>query len=182
MIKKGEVDIVNAVGHRSCLSSIAAAKGRIPCTATVHAISLHGGILGFNGWKNYEPGKVPAIAGCLLENTILRLPYDGLMAVSDYLGEELSRYYPGKPIKIVYGGVDLSEIDKVTSDPKKQHQIVFLGVLDRRKNILDVIEAAKLARKEIADLELIIISGGGELKRPLKKFAKRINSSSIKKS
>ena len=172
MIKNKEVDIVNAVGHRFCLPLVAAAKGKVPCIATVHAISLQGGFLGFNGWKNYEPGKLPAMAGCLLENVILRLPYDGLMAVSDYLVKELLKYYPNTRIKIIYGGVDLQEIDKVASGPKKHDQIVFLGLVDRRKNILDVIEATKLARNEIRDLKLVVISSGGEYEKMIEKICK----------
>ena len=164
MIRNNEVDIANiAASYRPCLPFIAAAKGKVPCIATIHFILLsERGVFGFNGWKNYEPGKLPAIAGCLIENIMLRLPYDGLMITADCLHEDLLRYYPQKPIKVIYGGVDLQEIDKVAYDFKDPNQIVFLGSVNKHKNILDAIEATKLARNEIKDLKLVIISTGGE--------------------
>lgn len=164
MIRNNEVDIVNiAASYRPCLPFFMAAKGKVPCIATIHFILLsEGGVFGFNGWKNYELGKLPAIAGCLIENIMLRLPYDGLMITADCLREDLLRYYPQKSIKVIYGGVDLREIDNVVYDFKDPNQIVFLGSINKHKNILDAIEATKLARNEIKDLKLVIISTGGE--------------------
>ncbi len=173
MVRSNEVDIVNAVTYRSFLPFIAAAKGRVPCIATVHAIVLGGGVLGFDGWRNFESSeKFSAITGCLTENITLRLPYDGVMVTCDWLRETLSKYYPKKPITTVYGGVDLEEIDKVTYDSKEAHQIVFLGSVIKHKNILDAIEATKLARKDIKDLKLVIISNGGEYEDVIKNICK----------
>lgn len=170
MIKNSEVDIVNSVTYRSCLPLITAAKGKVPCIATIHAILLKGGFFGFDGWRNFESGKLSAsaITGCLVENIMVHLPYDGLMTTSDWMSEELSRFYPKKPIKTIYGGVDLQEIDKVAYDSKAQNQIVFLGSVIKHKNIFDAIEATKLARKEIKDLKLVIISSGGEYEETIK--------------
>ncbi len=162
MIKNNEVDIVNPVTYRAFLPSIVAAKGRAPCIPTMHAIVLKGRPFGLKGWQNFETGRLSAVVGCLTENIMLRLPYNGLIAVSDWLGEDLSKYNPRKPIKVVYGGVDLEEIAGVASGPKDPAQLVFIGSLIKHKNILDAIEAVKLARQEIEGLKLVIISGGGE--------------------
>ena len=174
MIRNNDVDIVNAVTYRSCLPLVTAAKGTIPCIATIHAILLKGGFFGFDGWRNFESGKLSAsaITGCLVENVMVHLPYDGLMTTSDWISEELSRYYPQKPIKTIYGGVDLHEIDKVAYDSKAPNQIVFLGSVIKHKNILDAIEATKLAKKEIKDLKLVIISSGGEYEEMIKNTCK----------
>ncbi len=174
MIKNSEVDIVNSVTYRSCLPLIAAAKGKVPCIATIHAILLKGRVFGLDGWRNFESGKLSAsaITGCLIENIMVHLPYDGLMTTSDWINEELSRYYPKKPIETIYGGVDLQEIDKVTYDFKAPNQIVFLGSVIKHKNILDAIEATMLARKEIKDLKLVIISSGGEYEEMIKNIRK----------
>lgn len=174
MIRNDDVDIVNAVTYRSCLPLVAAAKGRVPCTATIHAILLNGGFLGFEGWKNFESGRfsASAITGCLMENMMMHLPYDGLMTTSDRMKKELSVYYPKKPIKAIYGGVDLSEIDTVSYSSKYPNQLVFLGSVIKHKNILDAIEATKLARREIKDLKLVIISSGGEYEVMIKNICK----------
>lgn len=170
MIRKDDVDIVNAVTYRSCLPLVAAAKGKVPCIATIHAILLNGSFLGFEGWRNFESGRLSAsaVTGCLVENMMLHLPYDGLMTTSDRMKEELSIYYPTKPIKAIYGGVDLGEIDKVTYGSKNPSQLVFLGSVIKHKNILDAIEATMLARREIKDLKLVIISSGGEYEEMIK--------------
>lgn len=162
LIKNKQVDIVNPFTYRCYLPFFAAARGKVPCVPTMHSILLRGGLFGFRGWQNFESGKLSALTGCLAENVLLRLPYNGLIAVSDWLGENLSRYCPRKPIKVIYGGVDLEEIAKVTSGPKEPAQLVFIGGLIKHKNILDAVEAVKLARKEIKGLKLIIISSGGE--------------------
>lgn len=174
MIRNNDVDIVNSVTYRSCLPLIVAAKGKVPCIATIHAILLKGGFFGFDGWQNFESGKLSAsaITGCLIENIMVHLPYDGLMTTSDWMSEGLSRYYPKKPIKTIYGGVDLQEIDKVAYDSKAPNQIVFLGSVIKHKNILDAIEATMLARKEIKDLKLVIISSGGEYEEMIKNICK----------
>jgi glycosyltransferase involved in cell wall biosynthesis len=170
MIRNNDVDIVNAVTYRSCLPLITAAKSKVPCIATIHAILLNGGFLGFEGWQNFESGKISssAIAGCLIENMMVHLPYDGLMTTSDWMKEEMSRYYPKKRINVIYGGVDLGEIDKVASNSKAPNQIVFLGSVIKHKNILDAIEATRLARREIEDLKLVIVSSGGEYEEMIK--------------
>ncbi len=162
MVRGGDVDIVNPVTYRSFLPFLTATKGKVPCVPTIHAILLRDGVLGLGGWWNFTSRKLSALAGCLVENIVLHLPYDGLIAVSDWLAEDLSRYYPQKRIEVVYGGVDLEEIDKVRSEPKDPAQVAFLGSLIQHKNILDAIEAMRLAKKEMKDLKLLIMSNGGE--------------------
>lgn len=172
MIRNNEVDIVYPVTYRSFLPFTAAAKGKVPCIAAIYGLVLKGGFFGFDGWKNFQSGKLSAITGCLAENIMLHLPYDGLITVSDWLAEKLLKHYPQKPIRVIYGGVDLQEIDKVAYDFKDPSQIVFLGSLIKHKNILDAIEATRLARKEIKDLKLVIISGGGEYEGVVERICK----------
>ena len=173
MIKDNKVDIVNADTYRSCIPLIAAAKNKIPCTATIHSLLLNGKFFGLTGWTNFQSGKLSAIIGCLAENTMLRLPYDGLMVTSDWIAGPLSQYQPNKPIHTIYAGVDLDEIDSVICTFKYPHQIAFMGTLIKHKNILDVMESVKLARKEIKDLKLVIISGGGEYEEFVKNACKQ---------
>lgn len=162
MIKNNRVDIVNVVTYRPRLPFYLAAKGKIPCTATFHILSLEGRWRGFEDWKDYESGKFAATAGYLLENLTVRLPYDGVMAVSDNVRDKLLKYHHAEKIWPIYIGVDLETIDKIKSGPKKPAQIAFLGSLDQRKNVLDAVAAARLAKKELKDLSLVIISTGGE--------------------
>lgn len=174
IIKDNNVDIVNAVTYRSCLPFAMAAKGKASCIATIHAVLLNGRYFGLDGWRDFESGKLStsAITGFFAENLMIRLPYDGIMTTCNWMRDELSRYHPNKPINAIYGGIDLDEIDKTSSNSKSFNQVVFLGSVIKHKNILDAIEATKLARKEIKDLKLIIISSGGEYEETIRYLCK----------
>lgn len=168
MIAKVQVDIVNVVTYRPRLPFLMAARGKVPCTATIPIVSLDG-FLGFKAWKHFEAGKLGAIAGCLIENISLRFHYDGIMTTSDFIAEQMQRFALADKIKPIYAGVDLQQIDSVAPGPKSPRQIAFVGSLDRRKNVLDAIEATNLARKEMGDLRLMIISQGGEYEPVIEK-------------
>lgn len=172
MIGNNEVDIINTLTYRSCIPLVVAAMGRVPCIATIHAIVLSGGLFGLGGWKSYQAGTLSAIRGYLMENVMLHLPYDGLMVTAEWMGNEVAKYYPNRPIKVIYGGVDLEQVDSVACESKDPNQIVFMGSLIKHKNILDAIDATRLATRRMKGLKLAIISAGGEYERMIESLCK----------
>ncbi len=164
MIRKNEVDLVNFVLYRPVIPFYFAAKNKVPTVLTVHLLSS--GFGSWRGWLDYDGGIIGGVAQKVVEEFIMRLKYDGIMTVSKSLATQLEKYYPKNKIEIVYNGVDLETYDNVEAGEKNENQIIFVGALKKRKNVLDAIEAVRIA-KEITgrDLRLIIVSGGGELER-----------------
>ena len=166
MIRNGDVDVVNGVLYRPLFPVFLAAKNQVPCIATIH-------LTGFKEWRVYEAGKIGAFALWIMGNLAMRLPYDKIITVSETLRDELLVYYPQEKIEIVYNGVDLDHIDLVDSGEKNRSQLMYVGSLNKRKNILDAVKAVELARKRIKDLELVIVSGGGEYEDTINEISKK---------
>jgi glycosyltransferase involved in cell wall biosynthesis len=163
LVNNNEADIVNPVTYRSNLPALLATNGKVPCIATIHAIVLKGRFFGFEGWKNFESSSnLSHLIGWFTERVSLSLPYSGFMVPSEWVAKDLFKYYPQKPIRTIYAGIDPEEIGEVSSDHINPHQVVFIGSVVKHKNVLDAIEAVKLARESINDLMLVIISSGGE--------------------
>ena len=166
MIRNGDVDVVNAILYRPVFPVIIAAKNKVSCIATIH-------LTGFKEWKRYEAGKLGAIAFWVMGSMAVRLPYDKVITVSKTLRDELLEYYPREKIEIVYNGVDLEQIDNIDSDEKKPNQVIYIGALNKRKNVLDAVKAVDLARSEIKDLELVIVSSGGDYEDVIKEMSRK---------
>lgn len=160
IVRNNGVDIVNFVLYRPCVPFFMAARKRVPSVLTAHLLSE--GFGDWKGWKDYDAGIIGGFAQKTVENIVLRFPYDRILTVSDTLRNGLSKYYSKEKINVVYNGVDLEQYDSVRAGEKKTNQVIYVGALKKRKNILDVIQAVKTARKVIKDLKLVIVSGGGE--------------------
>jgi len=160
MVSNGEVDVVNFTLYRPWLPSYFAARNRIPCLPTIHLTSE--GFGNYRGWVHYDGGIIGGIAQRAIESVILRVKYPLVLTVSDTQRRLLSRFLARERIRVVYNGVDLATYDSVESEGKNPTQLVYIGWLKRRKNVLDAIKAVELARKHVHDLRLLIISGGGE--------------------
>jgi glycosyltransferase involved in cell wall biosynthesis len=166
IIRNDDVDVVNAVLYRPVFPVIIAAKNKVPCIATIH-------LTGFKEWRGYEAGKLSAIAVWIMGNIAMRLPYDKVITVSETLRTELLEYYPREKMEVVYNGVDLERIDNIDSDEKNPNQVIYIGSLNKRKNVLDAVKAVELARNEIKDLELVIVSSGGEYEGVIKEMSRK---------
>lgn len=160
MIRNDEVDIVNFVLYRPCVPFFMAARKKVPTVLTTHLLSE--GFGDWKGWMDYDAGIIGGLAQKTIENIVLRFPYDRIVTVSETLRNGLSRYYPKEKIDVVYNGVDLEQYDCVEAGEKNRNQVMYVGALKKRKNILDAVKAVEKVRKEINDLKLVIVSGGGE--------------------
>jgi glycosyltransferase involved in cell wall biosynthesis len=162
MIRENKAEVVNFVLYRPCIPFFLAARGNVPTILTVHLLSE--GFGNWRGWRDYDGGLVGGLTQKLIEEIVLRFPYDQIITVSKTLFNRLCKYYLKEKIKVVYNGVDLETYDKVEVKEKKLNQLIFVGALKKRKNVLDAIKATKIAREQIGrKLKLLIISGGGEL-------------------
>lgn len=162
MIKGGQVDIANFLMYRPAVPFYLTARGRVPTVLITHFISESYGS-SWKGWRDYDGGLVGGIAQKVVEDTVLRFNYDRIMAVSSTQREKLLRNYPEEKIDLVYNGVDLEKYDAVTACQKDPDQLIFVGTLKKRKNVLEAIEAVRQARGiSKRNLKLVIVSSGGE--------------------
>lgn len=162
MIKQGQVDVANFLMYRPAVPFYLTARGRVPTVLITHFISESYGS-SWKGWRDYDGGLVGGAAQKVVEDTVLKFGYDRLMAVSGDQKQKLLRNYPPEKIDLVYNGVDLESYDKVEAGPRDPEQLIFVGTLKKRKNVLDAIEAVRVARELSGrDLKLAIVSSGGE--------------------
>ena len=110
----------------------------------------------------------------LFERLLVRLPFDRLLCVSNAVKERLVKENHIRPEKIgvFYDGVDIKLIDSVKSGKKESDTIAYVGRLIPHKHVEDLIEAARLIKKEVPSIRLKVIGGGQELES-LKALAKK---------
>ena len=97
---------------------------------------------------------------------------DHIVTVSEFSKQEIMRFYhvPSEKISVVPNGVDLkrfrSEKDKdVIEKVKEKYEVsgeyfLYLGTLEPRKNLVRLILAYAVARKEYADFPTLVLAGG----------------------
>ena len=160
MIDKNDIDVCIPARYRAYIPFYQAARKKVPCIAIWHHISSRGKIYGLEGWlKDYEGGKIRAPLGWGLENLTLKLPYDGMITVSESSKDILSKYTKGR-IDIIPDGVDLNKIDNIKSRDKV-NQAIYIGALTKSKSVMHAIKAVVQAKEKIKNLKLVIVSFGG---------------------
>ena len=145
-IQKNNIDIVCPVKPRTYLPLFLAARNKVVCAALIH---------------DFYPYQSLGLASWGLQELTLRLPYNHVLTVSESVKLRLKKYYPENKLSVIYNGIDLEKIDSIKADHKKPSQLIFIGNLYPYKNTLDAIKAVELARQDIPDLELLIVSHGG---------------------
>lgn len=161
MIRKGQADVANFLMYRPAVPFYLTARRRIPTVLIVHLISDSYG--SWRGWRDYDGGLAGGIAQKLVEDRVLHFSYDRLIAVSEVQRQKLLRTYPQETIDLVYNGVELEQYDRVSAGSRDPDRLIFVGTLKKRKNVLDAIEAVRMAREKSGrDLKLSIVSSGGE--------------------
>ncbi len=95
-----------------------------------------------------------------------------IVTPSDYLKQFLAKYHhiPSSKIHTIYNAIE-SSAQKVT---KKKHQLIFVGRLVTWKNVDQIIQSVKIARKQ-HPWRLIIVGEGPELSK-LKKLVSKLNA------
>jgi len=91
---------------------------------------------------------------------------DHVITVSEAMKEEILAFHPGKPISVVYNGLDTSGFDRIQPDELAfarkrlalpEQFILAVGHLERRKNYLRLIEALARLRERDRSCPLVII-------------------------
>jgi len=171
LVSDGRVDLVNFTLYRPWVPAWFATRNRVPCVPTVHLTSE--GFGSYKGWTHYDGGIVGGLSQRLIESMIFKIRYPLMLTVSECQREFLSQFLPKNRIKVVYNGVDLAYYDSVRSKAKNPYQLIFIGWLKRRKNVLHAVKAVEIARGRLRNLRLVIVSGGGEYEPLIKKLSQR---------
>ena len=88
---------------------------------------------------------------------------DGLICVSEYAREVLYPHFPGN-YRIIPNGIDVKrfnpKLPPVSEISSPNPKILFVGRLDPRKGVDHLLDAFPLIKREIPDVELIVVGSG----------------------
>lgn len=112
-------------------------------------------------FQYYHP--FTAVTGYFLEWISLRLPWTHIIAMSQSTRNKLvaAHVNPNK-ITVVYGGVDVDEISRLTVSKTTHPSICTISRLVNYKRTADVIDAVSKVRRKLPHLHLHIIGEGPE--------------------
>ncbi|MGQ9664637.1 MAG: glycosyltransferase family 4 protein [bacterium] len=101
----------------------------------------------------------------------------GLIAVSETARDTFIPYIPGE-YAIIPNGVDLEkfhpDVPIIDEFKERRNRILYLGRLDRRKGLIELLHALKIIKKEIKDIQLIVV-GKGPLENDCRKLVKDLD-------
>ncbi|MGB9722057.1 MAG: glycosyltransferase family 4 protein [bacterium] len=105
----------------------------------------------------------------------------GLIAVSETPRDTFLPYIPGE-YTIIPNGVDLErfnpEVPELDEFKDRKNKILYLGRLDRRKGLVELLNALPIVRRQIKDLLLIVV-GKGPLEDDCRKLVRNKNLSDV---
>jgi len=171
LLKSGRFDIINTNWLLPPLPSYIAAKLKsTPIILTSDGILWHHvEALHLKGYS--MPSR---LFGCMMEDIDVNLSYDAYIAVSEGVKAELvSMGVDPSKIFLIYNGADLRFFDSIKVQEFEHPTVCYVGHLEARKNVLDLIEAFSIVLMEISNAKLMIV-GGGPLFREAKKMVKEL--------
>ncbi|MEO0156085.1 MAG: glycosyltransferase family 4 protein [candidate division WOR-3 bacterium] len=129
------------------------------------------------GFKYYRTGSL--IFRKLFNKYINKL--HGMIAVSETPRDTFMPYIPGD-YTIIPNGVDLEkfhpEVPPFSEFKDKKKKILYLGRLDRRKGLIELLKAMPLIKDGLKDVILIVV-GKGPLEDDCKKLVKELGLSEV---
>ncbi len=100
-----------------------------------------------------------------LEKFISKIDYDAIIAVSNYVKQEMMDLGVSEDkLHVVYSGVDLAKYDAVKEPEKEDESIVYIGNLLPHKGVSDLIYALKSIKQDFPNALLNIIGSGPMMK------------------
>ncbi len=127
------------------------------------------------GFKNYRFGSY--LFRKIFKRYSAKL--HGLIAISETARDTFLPYIPGE-YAIIPSGVDLEkfhpDVPMLEEFKGKQNRILYLGRLDRRKGLIELLHALKIVKMEIKDALLIVV-GKGPLENDCRKLVKELGLS-----
>ncbi|MDI6702492.1 glycosyltransferase family 4 protein [Methanothermobacter wolfeii] len=158
-IIRRKYDIIDAQTYSPLIPSLLASKlRRIPMLATIHDVSSEG----------HDQWIQSSWIASLLERILMRLPYNGIITVSESTASAIRGFHGRKKddIHVLPNGVDLDLIDSVRAD--EDNSIIFVGRLAPHKHVDHLINVFRGLSAQFKDLNLRIIGDGVERNRLLK--------------
>lgn len=129
------------------------------------------------GFKYYRMGSL--IFRRLFKRYINKL--HGLIAVSETPRDTFMPYIPGD-YTIIPNGIDLEkfhpEVPPLSEFENRKNKILYLGRLDRRKGLIELLRAIPLIKDELKDLTLIVV-GKGPLEDDCRRLVKELDLSEV---
>jgi len=116
-------------------------------------------------------------------NIVIRSIYYILENIATLFGDvnitvnkNYTKYYPFVKSKVIYNGVDFSNLNPINKTNNKGIHFSFLGRLDEQKNPLEFIEAANIVLKEYrGDLRLrFSLAGDGDLRQDCQSLIEKL--------
>ncbi|MEO0206294.1 MAG: glycosyltransferase, partial [candidate division WOR-3 bacterium] len=105
----------------------------------------------------------------------------GLIAVSETPRDTFLPYIPGE-YTIIPNGVDLDrfnpEVQGFDEFKNRKNKILYLGRLDRRKGLIELLNAMPIIRRQMKDILLIVV-GKGPLEDDCRKLVRNLNLSEV---
>ncbi len=119
-------------------------------------------VIGFAQWRRYFSLPV-ALVGSLIEEISLRLPFSGMIAMSQSTKEKIrKRGVMSEQISVVYGGVEVEKVNKMKVEKNKRPTICAIARLVSYKRLEDLLNALPQIKTEIEDIQCVIIGDGPE--------------------
>jgi len=174
LLREARFDVVNTNWLFPPIPSYLAARlKRTPIVLTSDGILWH--YVNKMNLTNYD--SLTVLFGCMMEDIDVSLKYDAFIAVSLGAKEELvSMGINPHKVFVVYNGVDLEIIDSIVVKEEINPTICYVGHLEERKNILDLLKAFAIVVREVPETKLII-AGDGPLKGKAVKLARALRVS-----
>jgi glycosyltransferase involved in cell wall biosynthesis len=158
---RGDYDIIH--GHTFLPSVPTQLGGHLSSTPTV--FTVHGTALSTGVGK--DRSRLTGIKRRLEHYFILGFDYDHVISVNRHHLDLLDDHH--ESLSYIPNGVDVERFDK---DTERNRDILFLGRLDPKKRVSDLIEAFGQIADEYPDTRLVIV-GAGSLEAELKEQARK---------
>lgn len=164
---KGEYDIIEGGNFLSYIpANFAAKKLNCKSIATYHEVWAGNWITN----KGFKTG----IFGEIWERINLRLSWDKIISVSEFTKRKLvEQGIDGNKIAVIPNGINLEEF-KVKVKKYDNPTIIYTGRLVNYKRVDVLIKAISFVRKEIKDIQCLIVGQGIERKN-LENLVKKLN-------
>lgn len=162
---RGNYDIIH--GH-TFLPAFPTMSGGVitgtPSVFTVHGMAMNTGI-------GRDRSRIGMVKRWIEKLFVLKFTYDHVISVNKHNMELLGDYHSS--VSYIPNGVDL---DRFEGQMERRRDILFVGRLDPKKRVSDLIEAFGNIAGDYADVRLVIV-GTGSVEDNLKQQAKSTNGS-----
>lgn len=140
---------------------------KTPQIATIHDVY-------WNSWAK-STGKIwTSLIGPFIEFIVVKMKYNKIITVSNASRKKIHRIFkiPFEKIEVLPNGINCSMFESLEVEKARIPTVAYLGRLVPHKNVEDLIEAARIVKKEIKEIRFKIIGSGG-LFHKLRDLAKK---------